>query len=282
MEQSLLNTRCVQVACKNLCIPYNTYDNNKNLIEVLLHNKPYIFVNFSTPFNSDSVSYICKDKDFTYKLLKSLVQMPRTLAFFDPHYENEAFKKYIVQTSYDEITREICKTFSLPVIVKMNSGSMGRNVFLCNSKEEVFEALEAIYKKDSPLYDYIALAQEYVPILKEYRVVTFEKEIILMYEKDFSNSTYIDNISPLHRENSKAVLIEDRELQENIQSFLKPVLDSFNIQFAGLDIILDESGNMFLLEINSKPGFSYFVKDNGEERLVQMYEQIFNKILKLQ
>lgn len=278
MQQSLLNIRCVIEACTRLQISHQIYDANQNFVEVQIKNKPYIFANFSTPFNSDSVSYVCKDKDFTYKLLKDTIEMPRTLSFFDPGYENEAYKKYISHKDHNSIVEEIVKTFNFPIIVKMNSGSMGKNVFLCNTRSEILTALQAIYKKDSPLYDYVALAQEQIQIKREYRAVVFEGKIMLLYEKDFSQATYVDNLSPLHQANSKTIHILDEILLEEINTFIKPIFGKFNIQFAGLDVILDSTGKLFLLEINSKPGFSYFAKDNGEDLLIQMYTNIFTLI----
>ncbi|MES2623338.1 MAG: YheC/YheD family protein [Patescibacteria group bacterium] len=279
MQNSLLNTRCVQMACMNLGIPYKSYDDNQNFIEIRIHNKPYFFVNFSTPFNGEGISFVCKDKYFTYKLLQHVIRMPRTLSFFDPEYPNDAYKQYVKEKDNPEIVDSIVENFSFPIIVKMNQGSMGRNVFVCNTKSEILQAVETIYKKDSTLYDYIALAQEHISIQKEYRVIIFKREIMLIYEKDFSRAIISDNISPLHQENSKAVLIEDIAIRTTLQNFIEPIFDSFDIQFAGLDIIVDNRGQLYLLEINSKPGFSYFVRDNGEQRLMHMYEDIFTKLI---
>jgi len=260
-------------ACKRLDVKYETFDDNHNFIRVNL-DKPYLFLNFSTPFNNDSVVKLCVDKEFTYRLLKEKVHMPRTAAFFDPHYEKEDFQKYKEQKDEEAIADCIVKDFNLPVIVKMNQGSFGTNVFLCRDRAEVLQSLKTIYNKKSSDYDYMALAQEYIDSKKEYRAIIFQGEVILLYEKNFSQAVFTGNLSPLHQENARAELIEDQKLIERISDFIRPMFEMADIEFAGLDILIDKNDDIFLLEINSKPGFSYFVRDNGEEPLVEMYEKL--------
>jgi glutathione synthase/RimK-type ligase-like ATP-grasp enzyme len=278
MKNTLPNTKCVHLACERLNIKHRFYDDNDNFVVVYL-DKPYFFVNCSTPFNDDGTHKISKDKEFSYRLLKDHIAMPKTIGFFDPEPISDDNRIYTKQTDIKEISQEILKSFSLPMIVKMNSGSQGKNVFLCNSETEVSGALKKIYSKESPLYDYVALAQDYIKIKREYRVIVFEREILLSYEKDISSARFSGNLSPLHYENAKAVYVDDEVLISKIADFIRPMFNVFDVQFAGLDIVLDENDKMFLLETNVHPSFSYFVKDNGEEKLIDIYEKILRKMM---
>jgi len=277
-NNTLANTRCVHLACERLNIKHRFYDDNDNFVVVYL-DKPYFFANCSTPFNNDGMHKISKDKEFSYRLLNEHIAMPKTAGFFDPNPMSDENKIYANQSDANEITKDIIREFPLPVVVKMNSGSQGKNVFLCNSEAEVKEALKKIYDKNSPLYDYVAIAQDYIRIKREYRVVVFEREILLVYEKDISNARFSGNLSPLHYENAKAVYVDDKTLISKIADFIKPMFNVFDVQFAGLDVVLDESGKFWLIETNVHPGFSYFVKDNGEAKLVDMYEKILKKMI---
>jgi len=274
---TLPNTRCIKLACERLGITCVTHDQNENFLSVHL-NKPLFFVNFATPFNDEGISKICRDKEFSYTLLKENIRAPKTLAFFDPHHQNKDYIKYIVEEGHHAIVKKITSTFSLPVIVKMNSGSKGINVFLCHLESEILHALQEIYRKDSPNYDYIAIAQEYIRIEKEYRVIVFEREIVLIYEKELSNAKFTGNLSPLHQKNSRAVLIDTIDFYRQINAFILPLYKCLDVQFTGLDILLDQNNELVLLELNTRPGFAYFTRDNGEKPLIDMYEKILKKV----
>ena len=274
MQEPLLNTHCFIEACKRKNVPFRVRDTWGNVVSLSFDGREYFFVNFATPFNNGGINQICKDKEFTYRLLKDSVKMPKTLGFFDPKHEDERFYKYKKKLSYDEVVQKILSEFSLPVIVKMNAGTRGMNVYKCGNEGEVRKSVETIFRKDSRRYDYIALGQTYIPPVHEFRVVTFREKVLLAYEKDISAARFIGNLSPLHYENAKAVHLTDKKTLKVFEKFLMPVFATFPVEFAGFDIVEDKSGLLYLLEINTAPGFYHFAKDNGEEPIVGMYERI--------
>lgn len=274
---SHVNTRCLRAACDTLGIPYTIHDAYGNFISVDL-GKPYFFVNAATPFNSSAVDKICKDKEFSWKLLNEAVSMPKTKGYFDPHPASEEYAGYVREGSTEEIADDIMREFSLPVIVKMNAGQKGKNVFLCEDKVQILSALAVIFDHSSPSHDYVALAQEYAKPKKEYRVIVFRKEIVLTYEKDISAATFTGNLSPLHYQNAKAVSVNDPHLIQKMQDAINPIFSTLDLEFGGIDIILDAEDLFQIIELNTHPGFTYFVKDNGEEELVGMYERILRQL----
>jgi glutathione synthase/RimK-type ligase-like ATP-grasp enzyme len=274
MYHSIPNIHALCKACDDLQVEYSFYDLNHNFVGLHLH-EPYYFANASTPLNDESVSKICKDKEFTFKLVGSQVRMPKTMGFVNPDCDAQ-YQKYVVYHSYEEIISKIEDEFTYPLIMKMNSGSRGANVFKCKNRNDGMNALAAIYNKQSFHYDYIALAQEYISIAQEFRVIIFNKEIVLVYEKDFSDAHYIDNISPFHQENAHAILVSDAEIITKLQKFIQPLFATLPVVFAGLDIVIDEKGMFSMIELNSKPGFDYFVRDNGYPELVAVYKKIVN------
>ena len=166
------------------------------------------------------------------------------------------------------------------MIVKMNSGSHGTHVFLCKTKEEVETAIAAIFQKNSSDYDYIALAEDYIESSAEYRVICFDGQVVLAYLKDNSNAVFTGNLSPLHWEGAKAVLISDTTLVATLTRFLAPSFKAFPIHFGGFDVIEDKQGNLHLLEVNSRPDFSIFIRGNGDEPVTLMYEKILVSLAK--
>lgn len=278
MQNALLNMRCLVEACRRAGISFRTHDDFGNVVSIRRRDKEYFFVNFTMPFNNDSVSRICKDKEFAYRLLKDVIRMPATLGFFDPAYEDERFAQFKKERSVAEITRKILSAFSLPMIVKMNAGTRGTNVYKCESADDVEHSLAAIFNKSSRHYDYIALAQEYIPPAHEFRVIVFRKKVLLAYEKDISHARYVGNLSPLHWEGAHAVHTTDAFALARFEHFLLPVFGIVPVEFCGADIIEDAQGRFHLLELNTMPGFYLFAKDNGEEPIVQMYGEILHML----
>ncbi len=281
MSKTLGHIKCLISACEELGIAYSTFDKNGNLLSVQMK-RPHYFVNYSLPFCDDGVCRVCNDKDFTYQLLKDCIRMPKTHGFFDPNYRDKKYEMHVKENSSEKIADTILSEFELPVIVKMNTGSKGQNVFLCESKEKIIESVDSIYDKQTTKYDYIALGQEYIKPKHEYRVLVLNKEIVLVYEKDISNATFTGNLSPLHYENAKAIHVTDPALIKRLTDFIQPVYEKLDLEFGGLDILENENGELYLLEINIKPGFDYFLRDNGEKPLIEMYKKVLQRLIELE
>lgn len=268
--------QCVVQACENLKIPYTFLDENQNFVRIDLK-KPYYFINFTSPFGRHDIVRVCRDKEFTYRLVKHAIRTPKTSGFLDP-FCREGYRKYAKIKSYDEITAAIQTEYAFPVIVKRNQGTRGRNVFLCRNKSEIKTALQKIFNPDTKTYDYVAIAQEYIPIYREFRVVSFFGEILLIYQKNTHGATFNGNLSPLHWENSKAELMTDPQLKQEIQQFIAPLNQILELEFAGLDIAQDHQGQLWLIEINSQPDFELFIRDNGEAPVIRIYEKMLQRL----
>jgi glutathione synthase/RimK-type ligase-like ATP-grasp enzyme len=249
----IANIECLEAACVQLGIPYHFVHTGDNFVSVNL-GKRYYFVNCTTPFNSQDVSRICLDKDFTQKLLENTVAMPKTLSFLDPQYTE--FNIVPSAPSIEHIVDSITKTLGLPVVIKMNSGSRRRNVYKCFTPYEVQTALGAIYNQNSKDYDFLALAQEMVDIDREYRVVVFNQKVHLVYEK----YTFVP--------------MRELPLITKISRFLEPIYQIFDVKYGGIDLAINRSGELVLLEINSSPRFGPYIKHNGNAEIIEFYKKL--------
>lgn len=266
-----MQIECLQRACRKLNISFSTYGNTGNFI-CLKMKKPLFFVNSSTPFNSDSTVKICRDKEFTYNLVSDLVQMPQTQGFLDPGCEKR-YKNYRKYYNQAEIAQAISRSFSWPVVLKPNAKERGKNIFFCTKKECIESALKTIFNQDSKNYDYVAIAQEYINIKREFRAVFFEKRIVLLYEKHIPSLSK-KSPSDFYKKGLYTKHIKNQKMTAKIENFVSPAFKALNASFVGADIAMGDDKLLYLLEFNSHPGFSRFVKDNGKEDLVLMYEKI--------
>jgi glutathione synthase/RimK-type ligase-like ATP-grasp enzyme len=274
----LTNIEILLAACRELNIPYEILHPSQNLIRIKHGGEDYFFVNYMMPFTSASVAQILKDKEYTYQLLNGKINTPKTLSFVSPYCE-EKYKKYLSFQDIESMVVEVEKNFALPVILKRNRGSGGNNVFLCESREEIQAALEIIFNVNSKDYDYVALAQEYIEIVHEYRAVFCQQKLVLLYEKDKSQAEFAGNLSPLHWEGATARYITDSRIISEIEDFVRPVFAEIAIDYAGFDIALDAKGAYWLIEINSSPNYDIFVRDNDRQIVVTMFKSILESLI---
>ena len=269
----LPNISFIVQACQELGLKYSFKDKNKNYLVVKAGPKNITFLNNSTTFNDETVAKICKDKSFTYQLLNPYLKMPKTLEYLDPNVSVE-FQNYVVQKSNDHIAGDISSNFNFPVILKPNKKSQGLNVFKCQDLNQVSTSINVIFNKKSSGYDYLLLAQEFIEIVSEYRVIIFNKKVVLIYLKDISGAKFSGNLSPLHWEGSKAKYSDDNNLQDKIQTFINPIFEHLDLVYAGLDIAVDNQNKMWLIELNSQPVFRKFVEKNDSQIVVNIFKKI--------
>ncbi len=267
------NVSLLLKACESLNISYEIIYPAENLIKIKLNNKNHYFCNYSTPLINQALAHLIKDKEYTYNVLNKKVKLPRTIGFLSPFCDTQ-YKIYLKFSSIKEIILEIKQNFETPVIVKRNSGSSGHNVFLCQNTDEIEAALQEIFNINDKKYDYVAIAQQFIDVKSEYRAVFLNKELVLLYEKDVTNATFIGNLSPLHWDGAKAKYINEPQILSEIANFAKPILEELDLDYGGLDIVLDRDNQYWLIEVNSHPNYTIFTRDNGEEPVLKIFEKM--------
>ncbi|MBN4005169.1 YheC/YheD family protein [Nostoc sp. LPT] len=266
------NVSLLLKACESLNISYEILHPSENLIKIELNSKQHYFCNYSTPLLNQAVAHLIKDKEYTYLVLNKKVNLPRTVGFLSPFCDIQ-YKIYLKFPTIQDIVLEIKQNFETPVIIKRNSGAGGHNVFLCENLNEIETALKEIFTINHK-YDYVALAQEFIHIKSEYRAVFLNKELVLLYEKDITDAKFVGNLSPLHWDGAKAKYINDPQILSEIANFAQPVFQELDLDYGGFDIVLDRDNQYWLIEINSHPNFSLFIRDNGEEYVLKIFEKM--------
>jgi len=268
------NLRCLLKACAQRNISFETFHHTENIALVA---QKHLFVNWSVPILSHAVARLCTDKEYAYTFFKNIVRMPVTCGFLDAAVE-DTYSEYLVEKTTSEMLEKILKDFTLPVIVKRNSGSHGSNVYLCRNSDEITRALRAIFNRQSSEYDYVALVQEYFDSHIERRVVLLDGRVSFAYRKDITSAVFKGNLSPLHWENAKGILCT-REEELRMEKFLAPLFRvGSDLRYVGVDILEDVDGNLCLVELNGSPGYRVFIRDNGDSRVVQMYGEILDML----
>jgi carbamoylphosphate synthase large subunit len=270
----LTNIKMLLRACQKLAVEYEILHPNQNLVKVIIGDRDYYFTNYLTPLIPQSIANIFKDKQYFYEIFKDVVKMARTRSFISP-YCDQKYLEYLEFSNIDDIMAEIKKDFELPIIIKRNRGSGGNNVFKCVDFQQVQSSVETIFNVNFKNYDYVALAQESINIVKEYRSVCLNHQQVILYDKDISQAKFMGNLSPLHWEGAIAKQVCDRQIIAEIDEFIRPIfLKMPSIAYVGLDVAVDDNHNYWLIEANSHPNFDIFIRDNGQEAIVGLFQKI--------
>ncbi len=268
--------RCLTEACKQLNVDFSFLDEEQNLVELQIHHKTFLFQSNRTPFNTEALAGLCLDKGHTWQMLHPHIRMPQTLAFMDIDVPSK-YHHYLRYTTREAIIVEIENTFTYPLVVKRNRGALGNNVFLCQDRVDVMTALDQIYNKELKGYDYVALAQEFIPAQQEYRLVCFRGEPVLLYERYAGDQLF----KALYWEapEGRPILVEDEALIREQMAFLQPMFQRLCPGYVGVDLVRSVSGEWVLLELNSGPRVDHFIAFNGPERIIAMYARIVQRLL---
>ncbi|MBM7843204.1 ATP-grasp domain-containing protein [Herpetosiphon giganteus] len=271
------NIRLLSLACERLGLTYEHLHSTENILRIVGPTRNWLFVNWKAPLNDNTLSEICRDKDYFYTLTHSSIKQPQTESYFHP-LGPERFAKYRAFDSFEAIADDVLAKFALPVMIKRNRGSGGLNVFRCHDREAIIRALGKIFDGASKDFDYIALAQGTIDIAHEYRAVFLDGQLILLYEKNIDQALFEGNLSPLHWNGGKAVVIDDQALHTTISNFAASLFAALPLRWTGLDIAQDRAGEWWLIEANASPGFEYIARDAGDDVIVEVYCKVLETL----
>lgn len=273
------NIKFLLEACAALRVPYEICHPTENVIAVTDKETAtrHVFVNWSTPLNPQSVVNLCKDKGYFYTFYKDVIQMPVTHAFLDPSL-HEKYSNYIEQADVPGIVTAIDEAYDYPIIIKKNRGSCGSNVFKVDDAHDAARLIARVFDKNTKAYDYVVLAQEYIDIDIEYRVVFLDGVCQFAYVKNTDDAVMTDNISPLHWSGSRALLVNEPDELKVLQDFCTPVFEKMAIPYCGLDVARDKSGQHWLIEANSSPGFDFIARGDGGAAVLALYKNVLTRL----
>lgn len=182
-------------------------------------------------FNSHNSIRVCDDKAETYiALANSGVKMPKTI--FGALCYNVNAK--IEQSWIDNIISEL----GLPLIVKESYGSMGKGVYLADTKRELLEILQTVKCKPHIFQKYIA-GQKGVDV----RVIVIGGKVQCAIKRENVND-FRSNVA----QGGKAMPID------LLDSFIKTAekcAEVLGLDYCGVDLLFDENGQPVVCEVNS-------------------------------
>ncbi|HEY0907830.1 MAG TPA: hypothetical protein VGE35_00615 [Candidatus Paceibacterota bacterium] len=248
------NIKALRQALAETGVAFSSVEGFEDIVMVAGH--PFMYA--LTPFNTHSGSAVCLDKAMLFKLLEGRVRMPRTVSIVDP---NGDYPKHIKVDGLEESFKK-ASGIPYPLIVKMNAGDAGRNVYKVDTEVEARDGIAAIFNKASKNYDFIALVQEYIKPVREIRAVIVNGKFSFAYDR-------------------KGADMLSGEVADEVSRLSKIILGTVSLSWCALDFIESESGELYFLEANTRPGFEGFLARHGDRLLVDAYKDALKSFLEI-
>ncbi len=235
-----------------------------------------VFFFGSTPFNTPAARKIIDDKWTLYRAAQGHVPRPHTEAFLknDPR-SNEDVLASIMGHIEDDAHR-----LNFPIILKPNSGSLAKDVFLANSPEEALHAISTI-RQNTSWGDYL-LAQQYLGDeqgpFPEVRAMCLDGECLIMYERTIDQA---DDADAAIWGGETIQATENPLLKAQAQRLARHLHQIHDISYIGLDLKVDREGRIWLLEGNSSPMGLEKIKNqipNGQALIDNLTDRILDKL----
>ena len=209
-------------------------------------------------FNNAEFIKMCDDKMLTFiKCANEGIKMPDTFA--GPLVYTSIEKPHI------EFLDTIINKLGFPMVVKKVYGSLGEGVFLVKDREELISLYEEICH--NPL-----IFQRYVSSSKgrSIRVIVIDGKVFGAFVRK-NGGDFRSNFGTT----------AGSEKLENSQKHLdvaQKIAEKLDIEYAGIDLLDDDNGEIVMCEINSNAFFEEFEKTTGLNVAKAFAEMVKRKI----
>lgn len=243
------------------------------------NSQDYRFIFGKTPFNSDDTNSFINNKWALYETLHDSIPFPHT----------EAMAKKSDQSHdniRDSITAKINDPehpFSLPIILKPNSGSLSVNVFVVEDEEQLLPAIKAI-REDSDHGDQL-LVQQYLGDengpFQEIRAICLDGKGAIVFEKNTDNATRGVLANPIYWDGAIPKEITDPDILQQIDAIATRLHNDHGASYVGFDLMHDNEGRIWVLEANAAPmGLEKVEREmpNGRHLIDDLTNRMLEKI----
>lgn len=182
-------------------------------------------------FNSHTAIRVCDDKAETYiALADSGVKMPKTIFGALCYNPNAQIESSLLDNIIDQL--------GLPLIVKESYGSMGKGVYLVNTKQELVSVVESVKCKPHIFQQYIS-AKKGVDV----RVIVIggkaKCSIVRSNKNDFRSNV---------AQGGDATAID---LKENFKKVAERCALVLGLDYCGVDLLYGDDDEPIVCEVNS-------------------------------
>jgi ribosomal protein S6--L-glutamate ligase len=150
-----------------------------------------------------------------------------------------------------------------PKIIKHSYSHNGRSIQLVKTREDIVN-LEISDKYPE------FLVQDYIEIQEDYRIIVLGGEVLGVMRRTKGEGKITTNYT-------RGNTAEIAELPTNALELARKACEVLQVEFGGVDLIIDNKGNYLILEVNIFPGFKGFEQSTGINVAEKLLNFIANK-----
>ena len=210
-------------------------------------------------FNRPNFIKMCDDKMLTcIECANRGIKMPKTIA--GPLFYSKELKEENL-TFLDNVISQL----GLPLVLKRVYGSLGVDVHLAKTKEELVELYKANCRQPIQFQEYIESSYG-----KSMRVLVIDQKVVGGFIR-FNTEDFRSNFG-------NTATAKKAENCDNFLQFAQKIVDEFQIEYAGIDLLFDTSNEPILCEINSNAFFEEFEKVTGINVAEKFADMVIRKV----
>ncbi|HBF67919.1 MAG TPA: RimK family alpha-L-glutamate ligase [Firmicutes bacterium] len=192
-------------------------------------------------FNSSNAIELCDDKMLTHiSLSNNGIQMPTSISSTLCYRDN----------GDRTIVDKVLKILNFPLIVKENYGSLGKQVYLINNKEDLLNIENKLIHTPHIFQEFISTSKG-----KDYRIIVIGHKVVAYMKRENKNS-YLSNIAC----GGTALLCE---LPNEYLEVAIKVSRILNLDYCGVDILEGSNNQPIISEVNSNAFYEGIEKVTG-------------------
>ena len=209
-------------------------------------------------FNCENGIEICDDKLLTnIYLANNGIPMPKTIGGVLCYYPHVKYKKSILDSVEEQL--------GYPIIIKECYGSCGKGVYLANSREQLEQIAENVKLKPHLFQQFIKESQG-----ADIRVILVGKKCVgamcRQNTNDFRSNIEIGGVG------------KKAELKQSYIEICEKVAQILNLDYCGIDLLIDKNNTPLVCELNSNAFFGMFEQITGIN-VAKIYAQyIFDSV----
>jgi glutathione synthase/RimK-type ligase-like ATP-grasp enzyme len=257
---------CIEAAAKLLGYKSKRFSDAPDILIVEGPNQTFRFFRNKHPFNNSMANQIGRGKYLQLSFYKNYnLPHPKTLPIFNPNSKHTE-PIYLLQSDPLQIIQEL----NYPFILKKSVSSFSRHVHLVKNINDAKKLFEFYFSTDKHL---ILLAQEYI-VGTEYRLISVAGKLKLAYQKR-GNSRFDPNFDK--DKLLQAPKVTDKALLAKFELICQQVAEALDINFAGIDVMVDDTGLVKIIETNASPTCYFYNQANGQEDFIQVYLELLDQ-----
>lgn len=169
----------------------------------------------------------------------------------------------IFYTQEQVLRSDMGKDFGWPVVAKHEKGCQGKSVKKFNNAEELNSFVKRIDEKNIGMF----LWQKYLPTRWDIRVIVMKGKSVGAMRRSAKGDEFRSNYSLGGKAEGWKLTDEDRMLAEKVARVCE-------LDYCGVDIMKDEVGKSYILEVNRQCQFKGFEESTGVNVAKKVVEMI--------